>query len=208
MRNERGIRPAGSTDEVAGEPDEGFLRRWSRRKRGARDPEPGSDDAPAEPAAPDASPGAGSTSEESADAEPAPPSTDADMPPLESLDENSDYSPFMSSEVSPELRRQALRKLFHSAAFNVVDGLDDYDDDFKSFEALGDLVTADMKHMLEVEERRARERVEAALAAESPPDEDGEEGDPADRIASDRANGADAPDEADPPGDSPEPDRA
>ena len=82
--------------------------------------------------------------------------TDADMPPIESLDEDSDYSGFLSPGVSEELRRRALRKLFFSAAFNVRDGLDDYDDDFTSFEALGDMVTADMKHQKEVEAERAQ----------------------------------------------------
>ncbi|WP_025770872.1 DUF3306 domain-containing protein [Thioalkalivibrio sp. HK1] len=82
--------------------------------------------------------------------------TDADMPPIETLDEHSDYSGFLSPGVSEELRRRALRKLFLSAAFNVRDGLDDYDDDFTSFEALGDMVTADMKHQMEVEAERAQ----------------------------------------------------
>ncbi|MBF2761421.1 MAG: DUF3306 domain-containing protein [Ectothiorhodospiraceae bacterium AqS1] len=82
--------------------------------------------------------------------------TDADMPPIESLNEHSDYSGFLSPGVSEELRRRALRKLFLSAAFNVRDGLDDYDDDFTSFEALGDMVTADMKHQMEAEAERAQ----------------------------------------------------
>ena len=93
--------------------------------------------------------------------------TDADMPPIESLDEDSDYSGFLSPGVSEELRRRALRKLFFSAAFNVRDGLDDYDDDFTSFEALGDMVTADMKHQKEVEAERAQA---AQAKAENAPD--------------------------------------
>ena len=92
--------------------------------------------------------------------------TDDDMPPLESLDENSDFSGFLSSGVSEGLRRRALRKLFLSAAFNVRDGLDDYDDDFTSFEALGDIVTSDMKHQAEMEAERARQaRAETEPAA-------------------------------------------
>ena len=83
--------------------------------------------------------------------------TDEDMPSLESLDDNSDYSGFLSPGVSERLRRRALRKLFTSAVFNVPDGLDDYDDDFTSFEALGDIVTSDMRHQAEVEEERARQ---------------------------------------------------
>ena len=44
-----------------------------------------------------------------------------------------------------------------SAVFNVRDGLDDYDEDFTSFEALGDIVTSDMKHQAEMEAERARQ---------------------------------------------------
>lgn len=80
--------------------------------------------------------------------------SDADMPPLESLDERSDYSGFLSAKVSPELRRLALRKLFHSPAFHVRDGLDDFDEDFTRFAELGDSVTQEMKHRLEVDAKR------------------------------------------------------
>ena len=80
--------------------------------------------------------------------------TDEDMPPIESLSERSDYSPFLSPRVSEHLRQLALRKLFRVPAFNLRDGLDDYDDDFTAFVALGDIVTADLRHRLEVEARK------------------------------------------------------
>ena len=110
----------------------GFARRWSRRKRAARSGEEAS--AEALPAVLEEAP-AGALD---APAEPAPvvELTDADMPPLDSLDEDSDYAGFLSPKVSEELRRAALRKLFSSALFNRVDGLDDYDEDFSSFEPL------------------------------------------------------------------------
>ena len=95
--------------------------------------------------------------------------TDEDMPPVENLDENSDYSGFLSSGVSEALRRRALRKLFSSAVFNIPDGLDDYDDDFTSFAALGDIVTSDMKHQAEMEAERAKRtqaRAEPATGTE------------------------------------------
>jgi hypothetical protein len=91
--------------------------------------------------------------------------TDADMPPIESLNENSDYSGFMSPGVSSQLRKLALRKLFAGAGFNIRDGLDDYDEDFTSFEPLGDLVTSDMKHQAEMAEKRKREAEEKAAEA-------------------------------------------
>ncbi len=75
--------------------------------------------------------------------------TDADMPPIETLEESSDYTGFLSPEVSEELRCIALRKLFHGAAFTATDGLDDYADDFSSFAKLGDLITSDMRFQME-----------------------------------------------------------
>jgi len=86
--------------------------------------------------------------------------TDADMPALESLDEDSDYSGFMSAGVSDKLRKLALRKLFMAPVFNIRDGLDEYDEDYTYFEKLGDIVTCDMKHQIEVEEQRLREAME------------------------------------------------
>ena len=90
--------------------------------------------------------------------------TDEDMPPLESLDENSDYGQFFSPKVSETLRKAALRKLFAGAMFNVRDGLDDYDDDFRTFAALGDIITADMRTQAE---RKAQQSAAAEVPAEA-----------------------------------------
>ncbi len=83
--------------------------------------------------------------------------TDADMPDIESLTEESDFSGFMSSGVSDELRNLALRKLFRAPVFNIRDGLDEYDEDYTYFEKLGDIVTCDMKHQIEMQEQKLRE---------------------------------------------------
>jgi len=88
--------------------------------------------------------------------------TDADMPPLDSLDSDSDFSLFMSPGVSEQLRAQALRKLFHLPAFNVTDGLNDYDEDYTQFAGLGNVVTQEMKRMLKRE-------LEAEVAPEAEP---------------------------------------
>jgi hypothetical protein len=85
--------------------------------------------------------------------------TDEDMPVIESLTPESDYSDFFSPGVSDALRKLALRKLFQGEAFNIRDGLDDYDDDYTRFEKLGDIVTADMRHQLELEAQRKVERL-------------------------------------------------
>lgn len=137
--------------------------RWSRRKQEARQE---IEDKP-----PETPPEASSQITEDRVAEAAteadqPVLTDADMPDIESLDENSDFSPFMSSGVSDKLRNLALRKLFHAPVFNIRDGLDEYDEDFTSFEKLGNVVTADMKHRLEMEQQKLREKLAEKQAAE------------------------------------------
>ncbi|MEZ5594545.1 MAG: DUF3306 domain-containing protein [Gammaproteobacteria bacterium] len=92
---------------------------------------------------------------------------DNDMPPLDSLGEKSDYRAFFAPKVSAELRRLALRKLFHSPKFNIRDGLDDFDDDYTYFEPLGDTVTADMKHMQAVAQKRAELQAEKNLLSDN-----------------------------------------
>jgi metallophosphoesterase superfamily enzyme len=71
----------------------------------------------------------------------------------------------------------ALKKLFHSKTYNIRDGLDEYDDDYTFFEKLDPLtITSDMKHMIEVEARRALEKEqqeeEKRLLAEALEDND------------------------------------
>jgi hypothetical protein len=83
--------------------------------------------------------------------------TDEDMPPVSSIDENTDMSGFFSPKVTQAVKKAALKKFFHSPIFNIVDGLDDYDDDFRNFEALGDIITSDMRGQMEREAERARE---------------------------------------------------
>jgi hypothetical protein len=85
--------------------------------------------------------------------------TDADMPDIDSLRFDSVFSDFMSPGVSEKLRKLALRKLFHNEVFNFRDGLDEYDDDFTQFEKLGDIVTSDMHHQMEMEARRRAEQL-------------------------------------------------
>lgn len=127
--------------------EEGFLSRWSRRKQRATGAITELPDDPADAVMPmPASAEHSAAMETTTAAEDLP--GDSDMPPVDSLDEDSDYSGFMSPNVSDELRNLALRKLFGSGAFNQRDGLDDYDDDFTSFEKLGDVITAEMRHQM------------------------------------------------------------
>ena len=84
--------------------------------------------------------------------------SDADMPPIESLSSESDVSAFLNKGVSAALRKAALRHVFSQPAYNVRDGLNDYDGDYTVFEPLGDTVTSDMKWHIA---RKERERLEA-----------------------------------------------
>ena len=129
--------------------DEPFLQRWSRRKREAGQ---GIDDEVVAESPPGAA---------EAGAEPAQPPVVPELPDIDSLGQDSDYSAFMAPGVDGSLRRQALRKLFSSPKFNVCDGLDDYCEDFTRWTPLGDIVTADMRHHLERAARLAEQMEEA-----------------------------------------------
>ncbi|CAA6821751.1 MAG: Unknown protein [uncultured Thiotrichaceae bacterium] len=93
--------------------------------------------------------------------------TDDDMPDLESLGEDSDYSGFLSENVSEGLRKLALQKLFGGATYKIRDGLDDYDGDYTTFEKLDpSIITADMKHRLEMEAMRHLEEEDELVESE------------------------------------------
>ena len=59
-----------------------------------------------------------------------PDSTPQPLPALDSLSAQSDFSPFMAKDVDPQLRNQAMKKLFSDPHYNVMDRLDTYIDDY------------------------------------------------------------------------------
>ena len=66
----------------------------------------------------------------------------AKLPPLESLDKDSDFTPFFADNIPDFLKRQAYRVLWRSNPFfNVRDGLDDYDEDFGLSKLIGNVVS-------------------------------------------------------------------
>ncbi len=113
-------------DDKAG----GFLGRWSRLKREA------AQDAAAlpEPVSP-------SLAVAPADATPP-----AELPPLESLNFESDYRGFLGARVDEGLKRAALSRLFHAPHFNTMDGLDVYIEDFNVFEPMPASMVAQLTH--------------------------------------------------------------
>jgi hypothetical protein len=111
-----------------GDADEGFLRRWSRRKAEARSPAAGTPENAGDPA--ERAPASPGQPPEPGSAEPAP-IDPKDLPDIESLDANSDFTVFMRPGVPLELRNQALRKLWRSDPMLAnLDGLLEYGEDY------------------------------------------------------------------------------
>lgn len=169
---------------------DGFLRRWARRKAQARagTPEhdapapahPAQDAASAEPAAPaeaapaEATPGASTAPEKRpADARQEPPALTLDD--VRALTPDSDFSPFVSGQVAPEIKNAALKKLFADPHFNIMDGLDVYIDDYSAMEPmpasmLRRLASARTLAMFDDDEADAASGPRAGQAAADPPD--------------------------------------
>jgi hypothetical protein len=123
----------------------GFLGRWARRKNDALQGKPLD-----EPVAPIRTAAVAGTSAQLAPstltemapiAAPSPENAGAEAgdlqkKPVLSLDDvklltkDSDFKPFMTSDVGPEVRNAAMKKLFADPHFNVMDGLDIYIDDY------------------------------------------------------------------------------
>ena len=121
--------------------DESFLSRWSRVKHEGDDGQ-----AESRPLAdsPNSASGLSTESKNASigglprhkmaeDARPErtlPDSTPQPLPTLDSLSAQSDFSPFMAKDVDPQLRNQAMKKLFSDPHYNVMDRLDTYIDDY------------------------------------------------------------------------------
>jgi len=159
--------------------DESRLSRWSRRKaetrasRGAAAPELRQDgaapevreenaDLPVDAAKP------GETGQEAPGQETPPP----DLPDIDTLNAESDFTAFMKKGVPKALRRQALRKLWASdPVFNVIDGLEEYGEDYTDAAS----VVEGMKSAWEVGKGYPKEEKQEPSAdlAETAPDEEG-----------------------------------
>ncbi len=98
------------------------LKRWSRRKLAAS--REARADVPAQPLPPAPPPVAQPSEPTAAEAKP------PELPSVDSLTTESDFTPFMRADVDAGLQHKALRKLFSDPRFNVMDGLDVYIDDY------------------------------------------------------------------------------
>lgn len=147
---------AGPDEKLPVESQEPFLSRWSRRKEEAR-----------QPVAPPASAPA-------ADAKgPAP-----ELPPVDQLTPESDFSAFFHPKVGEDVRRAALKKLFSDPHFNVMDGLDVYIDDYSKTEPIpaamlaglrqAQMILASAKEDTDERERKERAQIAQAQSLEPP----------------------------------------
>jgi hypothetical protein len=159
--------------------DEGFLRRWSRRKAQARS-------VPVEtPAALEDSAPVGEITPASAQAaheRDAPAPVDPkDLPDIESLGADSDFSVFMRPGVPAHLRTRALRKLWRSdPIFSQLDGLVEYGEDYTLPSwPKGTIKTAYQIGRGFVNELEKLAEPEAELAAPTPPEAPTSEAPPA-----------------------------
>ncbi len=141
----------------------GFLSRWARLKAETQTP-----DAAPDLGAPEVAPEVVEQPEasdvpaapEEAVAEQEEPFDPADLPDVDSLTAESDYSMFMDARVPEDLRNSALRKLWTSdPVYAVRDGLNDYDEDYRTASLVGSAV------------RTIYDAVRGYTPAEEPPEE-------------------------------------
>jgi hypothetical protein len=140
--------------------DEGFLRRWARRKSESR-----TDVAPSpEPVAP--------VADTPSPIVPAPvaapePERLPTMDDVAQLTGDSDFSAFVARGVDAAVRRTALKKLFADPHFNAMDGLDVYIDDYTKPSPVTEAMLASLEHAKQVFHRA----VDAVDAGGDGPDE-------------------------------------
>ena len=138
--------------------EEGFLRRWSRVKSEARE-------TPAAPSSPAAAPPVTAAAQPKVDpAEPMP-----QLPAIDELTLDSDFSGFFHPKVDENVRRQALHKLFSDPHFNVMDGLDVYIDDYSKTEPIPAAMLASLKQAQRILEWAAEKPAQNQEGVEASP---------------------------------------
>jgi Protein of unknown function (DUF3306) len=165
--------------------DEGFVARWARLKREARERQPvPADEQAAEqaevlPSAAEQAPVA--PTGEAHPPEPKPgedlPFDPASLPDLESLTYESDYTPFLQKGVPVELRNQALRRLWRSSPVLAnLDGLLEYGKDYSGVGTKKTLVRTAyrvgrgmIERALEEAEHKPKAPAPSAAAGDAPP---------------------------------------
>jgi hypothetical protein len=179
-------------------PEEGFLRRWARRKSEVREGGEAAPEAAVEPVA--AAAVASLTAKvdrtivapvglqpQASPTEPMAPQADQPaarpLPTLAdvaALDADSDFSAFVARGVDQAVRRSALKKLFADPHFNAMDRLDVYIDDYTKPSPVSEAMLASLEHaksalMKMVEEKPQAEsqaEAQAAPQTQQPPEQE------------------------------------
>jgi hypothetical protein len=125
-----------------------FLRRWSRLKK---------ESAVVSPLAPVSPPAKNEIVEQP-----------IELPPLDSLTFESDFTNFMHAKVEESVKRAALKKLFADPRFNVMDGLDTYIDDYSIENPIPDEMMARLDHARQTLFGPAKAKEETQAAEEKP----------------------------------------
>jgi hypothetical protein len=164
--------------------EEGFLKRWARRKTESRHgiepaPEPALEHGDAPGAEPVLDPQASAPASAPAPAREAAVETQAPPPTMADvalLTPQSDFSAFVRPDVAAEVRRTALKKLFADPHFNTMDRLDMYMDDYNKPSPMSEAMLASLRHaksvfrhLAEDEETAEEDAAEVPAEAAQPP---------------------------------------
>ena len=153
---------------------ESFLGRWSKRKLDVKEGKEVETEPLPEPVPPPQPSPIGGGSEE-----PKP----EELPPLtlddvKALTPESDFTRFAASDVAPDVKNAAMKKLFSDPRYNVMDGMDVYIDDYSKpdpipYAMLRKLASAKFLGLFDQEEKEEAEAAEAARQARDVADNPG-----------------------------------
>jgi hypothetical protein len=149
---------------------DGFLGRWSRRKLDVKEGKEVEAEPLPEPEAQPAPP-----PDPVAEVQDTPPVAVEEPPPLtlddvKALTSESDFTRFAASDVAPDVKNAAMKKLFADPRYNVMDGMDVYVDDYSKpdpipYSMLRKLASAKFLGLFDQEEKEEAEAAQAALKA-------------------------------------------
>jgi hypothetical protein len=145
------------------DPEPLSLSRWSRRKLAASTAPTNAPAAPVVTAAVAPAPSS-----------PAPGAAANQLPSIDSLGFDSDFTAFLRPEVDETLKRAALKQLFRDPRFNVMDGLDTYIDDYTKADPIEPGVLAEMLKRFGATSETDQEQPAAANVARAAPATDGQ----------------------------------
>ena len=131
---------------MTSEKKEAFLERWSRRKKEEQKDPPAKEEKPA-----------------------------PELPVLDKLTPESDFSGFMHPKVEDALRRSALKKLFSDPHFNIPDPFEAYSGDWTGGEPIPQEMLATLnqaQRLLFSEKEKPQEAKEEQVVEEKPKEAD------------------------------------